>query len=209
MTGTVQADVHVTGAGRDPHLSGYVDVQNGALPSPRPVRRFGGLTTRIELPPDRIRVPHFQILDNSGSPLTIQGDLAVHARQAGAVNVSLESKDFKLIDNQLGKIAVDTHLKSDRETCAARASKETVAFDAARLELDQGPAADVASPYSTEALPASRLGGDDHDQRQGRGRGDARRAGGRARARRAAGARRRMPRRRRRRRRQDCCPRWR
>ena len=50
MTGTVQADVRVTGLGRDPHLNGYVDLQNGAfdvVPAGDVVSR--GMTTRIEL----------------------------------------------------------------------------------------------------------------------------------------------------------------
>ena len=42
---------------------------------------FTGMTTRIELQQDRIRVPRFQILDQHGKPLTIQGDLAVHERR--------------------------------------------------------------------------------------------------------------------------------
>src|SRR6266550_3788780 len=108
---------------------GYVEIQNGGCAVPQAGTSFSGMTTRLELQPERIRVPKFQILDKHGSPMTIEGDLAVHEREAGAVNVSLESKDFKLVDNQLGKISVDSHLKLTGEVRRPRLEGE-VAFDA-------------------------------------------------------------------------------
>src|SRR5205085_5433639 len=62
VTGTLQADVRVTGSGEDPHLQGYVDVQNGGFAVAQAGTRFSGMTTRIELQPDSIHVPRFQIL---------------------------------------------------------------------------------------------------------------------------------------------------
>ena len=46
VTGTLQADVRVTGSGEDPHLQGYVDVQNGG---------FAVAHLRLDLKPE-----HFQ-----------------------------------------------------------------------------------------------------------------------------------------------------
>jgi autotransporter translocation and assembly factor TamB len=151
VTGTVQADVRITGSGLDPHLDGYVDVQNGGFVVPAAGTSFSGMTTRVELQPDRIRIPKFQILDRHGGSMTIAGDLAVHERQAGAVNVSLESPNFKLLDNQLGKIIVDSHLTLTGDVRRPRLEGQ-VDFEAARIELDQVLPL-LASPYSEEALP--------------------------------------------------------
>src|SRR4029450_664382 len=63
VTGTVQADVTVSGSAADPHLTGYVAFKDGAFAVPEAKTRFTGMTTRIELEQDRIRVPRFQILD--------------------------------------------------------------------------------------------------------------------------------------------------
>ena len=151
VTGTLQADVRVSGSGEDPHLNGYIDVQNGGFGVVPAGTRFTGLTTRIELQQDRIRIPRFQILDQHGNPLTIAGDLAVHEWQAGAVNVSIESDDFKIIDNELGNVHVESHLKLTGDVRQPRLEGD-VRTDAARLELDQILLM-FASPYSEEALP--------------------------------------------------------
>lgn len=151
VTGTVQADVHVTGAGTDPHLKGYVDIENGGFGLVPAGVSFSGMSTKIDLEPDVIRVPRFQILDTHGSPLTIQGELAFHQRQAGAVNVTMQSSDFKLLDNELGKLAVDTNLRLTGAVRQPRIEGD-VTLTSARLELDK-ILTEFASPYSTEALP--------------------------------------------------------
>ncbi len=152
VAGTVQADVRVTGSGEDPHMNGYIDMQNGAFKVVQAGTSFTGLTTRIELQPDRIRIPRFQILDQHGDALTIAGDLAVHQRQAGAVNVSIDSDNFKLIDNELGDVHVESHLKLTGDVRAPRIEGD-VRMDQARLEVDKILLRFASSYYSEQALP--------------------------------------------------------
>jgi autotransporter translocation and assembly factor TamB len=151
VTGTLEADVRVTGSGEDPHLNGFVALQGGGFAVPDAGTNFTGLTTRIELQPDRIVIPQFRVLDEHGDTLTIGGQLAVHQRQAGAVNVSIDSDDFKLMDNELGDVHVETHLKLTGEVRRPRIEGE-IRMDQARLELDR-ILLELASPYSEEALP--------------------------------------------------------
>jgi autotransporter translocation and assembly factor TamB len=151
VTGTLQADVRVTGTGADPHLNGYVDVQNGAFDVVQAGTNFTGLTTRIELRPDRVHVPRFQILDENAHPLTIQGDLAIHARQAGAVNISIESDGFKIMDNELGEAQIGSRLRLTGEIRKPRLEGE-VRTESARLEVDRILLM-LTDPYSEEALP--------------------------------------------------------
>jgi autotransporter translocation and assembly factor TamB len=151
VTGTMQADVHVTGSGTDPHVNGYVDLQNGGFGVVQAGVVFRGMTTRIEMADDRIRVPRFQVLDQHGSPLTIQGELAVHERSVGAVNIALDSDDFKVIDNELGNVHLESHLKLTGEVRHPRLVGE-LRTDAARIEIDKVLLM-FANPYSEEALP--------------------------------------------------------
>ena len=151
VTGTLQADVKITGSGADPHLDGYVALQDGAFSVPQANVRFSGMTTRIELQEDRIRVPKFQILDQHGNPLTIQGDLAVHERNVGSVNIGIDSDDFKIIDNELGNVHLESHLKLTGEVRHPRLVGE-LRTDAARLEVDRILLL-FSNPYSEEALP--------------------------------------------------------
>ena len=69
----------------------------------------------------------------------------------GAVNIAIDSDDFKLMDNELGNIHVGTHLKVTGELRRPRIEGD-VRTDAARLEIDKILQA-IASPYSEEALP--------------------------------------------------------
>ena len=151
VTGTLQADVRVTGSGRDPHLDGYVDIQNGAFGLVPSGVRFTGLNTRVELTGDRIRVPDLRVLDENGHPLTITGELAVHERQPGAVNMAIESNNFQLIDNELGELNVQTRLRLTGEVRKPRLEGE-IRTDTARIEVDRVLLL-FSSAYAEEALP--------------------------------------------------------
>jgi autotransporter translocation and assembly factor TamB len=151
VTGTLQADVKISGSGADPHLDGFVDVQGGGFAVPQANVSFTGMTTRVELTGEGLNVPKFQMLDQHGNPLTIQGQLALHEGTVGAVTVSLDSDDFKVIDNELGNVHLESHLKLTGEVRHPKLVGELRA-DAARLELDR-ILLQFASPYAEEALP--------------------------------------------------------
>ncbi len=151
VTGTLEADVHVSGSGQDPHLQGHVDIKNGAFGVPAAGSAFSGLTTRIELLPDVIRIQEFQLLDHHGEKLRVAGDLAVHARQVGALNVSIDSDNFELLDNELGDVQVQAALKVTGELRRPRLVGD-LRIDAGRLEVDRVLEL-FYNPYSVEAFP--------------------------------------------------------
>jgi translocation and assembly module TamB len=83
--------------------------------------------------------------------MTIHGELATHEREPGAVNISIDSDDFKIVDNELGNVHVETHLRLTGEVRKPRLEGD-VRTDAARLEVDKILLL-FANPYSEEALP--------------------------------------------------------
>ena len=151
VTGTLQADVRITGSGQDPHLEGFVDIRNGAFGVPAGGVSYTGLDTRIELRPDVVRLQKFRILDEHGEWLAVEGEMAVHEKQVGAVNITITSDNFELIDNELGDVGVDSQLKITGEVRRPRVSGD-VRLEAARLEVDELLAM-FYDPYSVEALP--------------------------------------------------------
>ena len=151
VTGTLEADVHVTGSGLDPHLQGYVDIKNGAFGIPAGGESYRGLTTRIDLEPDRMRIRKFQLQDDHGDPLNVSGELAVHAGQVGGVDIHLDSDNLEIIDNELGKMRLDSNLRITGELRRPRVEGQ-VRPESGRLEVDQILRL-LHSPYSTEALP--------------------------------------------------------
>ncbi len=151
VTGVLEADVRVTGSGRDPHLNGFIDIKNGAFGVPAAGGTFTGLTTRIDLEPDRIRIQKFELIDHNKERLTVAGELAVHERQVGAVNVNVDSDNFEILRNELGDIQVQSALKITGDVSHPRVVG-TVRLDAARVEVDRVLEL-FYDPYAIEALP--------------------------------------------------------
>ena len=151
VTGTVQADVHLSGSGRDPHVNGFVDVRNGAFEVPLGGTSYTGLNTRIDLRPDRVELTSFTILDEHGKPMSVAGNLAVHERQIGAVNVTVEARDFEVIDNELGDVGIDTELRITGELRRPRIEGE-VRFEDARVEVHH-VLQQFRDVYNVEAMP--------------------------------------------------------
>ena len=149
--GTLHADVRVTGSGRDPHLEGFVEIRDGAFAVPRFGTSYSGLDTRIDLEPDVVRVRRFEILDENGEQLAVAGELAVHARQIGAVNFTLDSENFEVIDNDLGDVGVGTRLKITGELTRPKLEGD-IRVTAGRLEVNRILQL-FYDPYRVEALP--------------------------------------------------------
>ncbi len=148
VQGTVQANLHVGGSGHDPHLEGTVAIRKGAFTLPVGGTSYTGLDTTIRLTPDKVIVPRFQILDNHGDPLTIAGELAVHQRALGAVNITAHADGFNLIDNQLGQMGVDAELRLTGELRRPRVEGEIKVEDG-RVQVDEVLAM-ASSPYPTQ-----------------------------------------------------------
>jgi translocation and assembly module TamB len=151
VTGTLQADVHVVGSGQDPHLSGFVDIKNGAFTLPAVGESYSGLTTRIDLQPDRVKIQDFAILDRHKERLNVSGEIAVHERQIGGVNIAIDSDNFELVHNELGDVQVQSALKVTGELRRPRVEGD-VRLDAGRVEIDKVLAL-TYDPYSEKSLP--------------------------------------------------------
>ena len=151
VAGTLQADVRVTGSGADPHVVGFIDIRGGAFGVPLGGVSYSGLDTRIELTEDLVRLQEFQLRDEHGQLLRVSGQLAVHEKQVGAVDISITSDNFELIDNELGDVGVDANLKVTGELRRPRVVGE-VRLEAARVEVDRLLQL-FYDPYATEAIP--------------------------------------------------------
>src|SRR4029453_7464901 len=108
VTGTLQANVKVSGSGYDPHLDGAIDIRGGAFAVPDLGASFSGLDTRIDLKPDEVTISEFRILDKNKKSMTIGGSLAVHERSVGAVDITVQSDDFKIAANKTADLKFDT-----------------------------------------------------------------------------------------------------
>jgi autotransporter translocation and assembly factor TamB len=150
VSGTLEADVRITGSGDDPHLQGHVDIKNGAFGLPLGGVSYSGLNTRIDLTPDLAKIQSFQILDEHGEPLSVSGELAVHEKAVGAVNIRLDSDNFEIIDNELGDVGIDSSLRITGELRRPKVEGQ-VRIEAGRLEVDRILTL-FYDPYATESI---------------------------------------------------------
>ena len=149
VVGTLQANIRVTGSGYDPHFDGAIDIRGGAFEVPELGTAYTGLDTRVDLKGEALSIAEMRILDENGQPLRIGGTLGVHERSVGAVDVALTSDGFEVIDNDLGRLNVDTNL---RFTGTLRAPRLEGSVDVeGTVDVAQVLTQAAADPYSTEA----------------------------------------------------------
>jgi translocation and assembly module TamB len=151
VTGVLLLDVRLTGAGEDPHAEGIVDIKGGGFSVAATGVSYTGLETSIAVSPERVTIPNLQIVDEEGERMTIAGSLGVHAREVGAVDVTISSRNFELLDNELGDVGVEANLKVTGEMRRPKIEGEAK-LQAARLEVDKILAL-FYDPYSVNAMP--------------------------------------------------------
>jgi autotransporter translocation and assembly factor TamB len=159
VTGTMQANVRVTGTGYDPHLEGTVDVRGGAFAIPDLGTNYTGLETRVDLKPDVVSIEEFKILDNRGFPMTVGGTLAVHERAVGAVNIRVQSENFEVIDNALADLKLDTELRVTGELRKPRI-EGFVEVENGTIHVAELVERTTSDPYSTTAADLNLEGAD-------------------------------------------------
>ena len=152
VRGSLQANVRVTGSGRDPHLEGAVTVRGGAFKVPAGGVSYTGFDTRIDLQPDKAIISGFELRDDNGDPLLVSGELAMHERALGAVDLQFQADSFELVDNEFGEVEVDSLIRVTGEFRRPRA-EGTLRLGAGRIEVDRLLAVLGPSPYATESAP--------------------------------------------------------
>ncbi|MEX2273809.1 MAG: translocation/assembly module TamB domain-containing protein [Vicinamibacterales bacterium] len=132
------ADVNVTVSGTlgDPHLTGAIGIKGGTFDVPELGTTYTGLDTQIEFTGHEARIKTFTLADDNGNIMRIGGDLAVHERQLGAFQISIETENFEIIDNSIGDVQI-TSLLAVTGTLARPRLIGTIELEAGRVEVDR------------------------------------------------------------------------
>jgi autotransporter translocation and assembly factor TamB len=149
VTGTFQAKVDITGSAADPHPEGVVTIQNGAFTVEPTGVSYNNLGARIDLHPDKVQIGAISVLDNHFNALNISGELAVHERAVGDVRIYVLADDFKVIDNEMGNVRVNTYLEVTGELRAPRVEGD-LGVTTGEVNLDPIMARFGESAYATE-----------------------------------------------------------
>jgi autotransporter translocation and assembly factor TamB len=148
VTGTLQAKIDITGSAADPHPDGVVSIDKAAFTVAPTGVSYTNLQGTLELQPDKIHITHISVLDNHQSSLSLTGDLAIHERQVGGVEIYVTAHDFKVIDNKMGNVRLNSNLEIAGELRSPRVLGD-LGVSTGRINLDEIIALVGASPYAT------------------------------------------------------------
>jgi autotransporter translocation and assembly factor TamB len=149
VTGTLQAKIDVTGSAADPHPTGAITVDKAAFTVEPTGVSYSNLQGKIDLQPDKLHIEHIVVLDNHQSSLSITGDLAIHELQVGGVELFVTADDFKVIDNKMGNVRINSNLEIGGELRAPRVTGDA-GISTGQVNLDEVIALTADSAYATE-----------------------------------------------------------
>ena len=151
VTGTMQASVQVTGSAGDPHPGGSIAISDAGFTVGASGVSYAGGSGRIEFQGDRVHTDQFRLLDNQRKPLVVSGDLALHELDLSGVDISVKATDFKVIDNKIGNVRINSDLHITGELSYPRVEGD-LGISTGVINLDQLLAATTGSAYSTTPM---------------------------------------------------------
>jgi translocation and assembly module TamB len=148
VTGTIEAHVRLTGTAADPQPDGVMTIQNAAFTLEPTGVTYTDLDGRIDLQADRVHIEEIRLLDNRQSPLTLTGDLAFRERTVGEMSIAVKTEDFKVIDNEMGNVRINSDLQLTGQLNAPRLEGD-LGVTTGEINLDPILDAFGASAYAT------------------------------------------------------------
>jgi translocation and assembly module TamB len=149
LTGTMQAKVDVTGPSGNPRPLGAVTIANGSFKVLPTGVSYSQLEGRIDLLPEKVHIGELGLADSRGKRLTITGDLAIREREVAGVAIEATATDFKIVDNKMGSLRINTNLRIAGELSAPRINGD-LAIATGQINLDPIVAALDDAAYGTQ-----------------------------------------------------------
>ena len=178
VTGTLNANLHLTGTLAAPTVDGGLRIANGAFSLADEGTRFTAIDADIGLQPDRSTCVGSTMADKDGHTLQVTGGAGVSLaeRQVGQVDLRVTSDDFRVLDGEFGRLHLDTDLKVTGGLRALR-TEGTMTVRSGRIEIRPRPRGAAPGEGHGHRRGAVAGGGQPHAGR-GDDRGPAARARG-------------------------------
>ncbi len=162
LGGQAQMDVRLTGSGRDPHVEGAVFVTKGTFVVPMTGVTYKNLDAVLSFEEERVVISELGVETDNGDLLSVEGELGLSREQPRTVNLRMQGKDFRVLDNEFGVLDLDIDI-TIAGTLLAPVLEGTLAVSNGRLELDEILPQVSDTAYATQAeyqaIPTERLRG--------------------------------------------------
>ncbi len=154
LSGQFQANVHVGGTLEAPRLDGLVQTENAGFTVATTGVTYSNAIARLVLEDDRLIVDRFELSDDDQDRLVAIGELGIVRRAVGEMNMQISASQFKVLDNDVGSIEIETDLRVTGDAAKPNISGEVVT-EAGRVEVDRILEVLGRNPYSTAATVAT------------------------------------------------------
>jgi autotransporter translocation and assembly factor TamB len=151
VTGTFQAHLNIGGTAADPQPTGEVTLDGGAFTVQAGGVRYTNVAGKIDVQPDRVHIDAITLLDNHFNPLSLSGDLGIGQRRVDALQLYVTADDFKIVDNKLGNVRIESALEIGG-TLAAPHIGGYFGLTTGSINLDAIVALAGPSSYPTEPI---------------------------------------------------------
>jgi translocation and assembly module TamB len=113
--------------------------------------RYTNIEGQIDVQPDRLHIDAITALDNQFNPLSLSGDLGIGRRRLESMQLYVNSDDFKVVDNELGSVRLQSALEIGGTLAAPRVGGY-LGVTTGDVDLDRIIALAGSSPYPTEEI---------------------------------------------------------
>jgi autotransporter translocation and assembly factor TamB len=151
VTGTFEAHLKIEGTAADPQPSGAVTLAGGAASIPATGVRYTNIEGKIDVQQDRLHIDAITLLDNRFHPLSLSGDLGIGGRRLEAFQLYVTADDFKVVDNDIGSIRIESALEIGGTLTAPHVGGY-LGLATGDINLDEVVALAGPSPYATEPI---------------------------------------------------------
>jgi autotransporter translocation and assembly factor TamB len=154
LSGQFQADVHVGGTLEAPRLDGIIQTQNAGFSVASTGVTYSNGIARLLFEDDRLIVDRFEVSDDDQDRLVAIGQLGIVRRAVGEMNMQVSASQFKILDNDLGSVEIETDLRVTGDAAKPVIAGE-IRSEAGRLEVDRILELLGRNPYSVTATVAT------------------------------------------------------
>jgi translocation and assembly module TamB len=128
-----------------------VTLDDGALTVGATGVRYTNIDGQIDVLADRVHIDAITLLDNHFNPLSLSGDLGIGRRRLEAVQLYVTADDFKVVDNEIGNLRIESALEIGG-TLAAPHVGGYLGVTTGDVNLDRIVALAGSSPYPTDPI---------------------------------------------------------
>jgi autotransporter translocation and assembly factor TamB len=148
VAGTLALNLQVQGNLKTPRLYGELTVADGAMRVVPSGARYRKLNTQLVFEGPTARIDRLSVEDNDGHSLAATVQIGLAGRSVNTVDMAAQASDFKVLDNEMGRVSLDGKLTLQGSLDKPRVDG-SLKIASGRIEVDALLEKLTSNPYQT------------------------------------------------------------